>query len=108
MGIIFKHTLKNIFKRPGRTFLLVFCIFLCAISASLCLDMTGSVRRLFSNHFSSLVGSTDIEFINLTSIDEEIFKELPENRYLLFSNTATPFFRRDPQMLNIPKGTSSF
>lgn len=98
MGIIFKHTLKNIFKRPGRTFLLVFCIFLCAISASLCLDMTGSVRRLFSNHFSSLVGSTDIEFINLTSIDEEIFKELPENRYLLFSNTAMPFFRRDPQM----------
>ncbi|MGN1137439.1 MAG: ABC transporter permease [Oscillospiraceae bacterium] len=98
MGIILKHTIKNIFKRPGRTFLLTFCIFLCSISASLCLDMTGSVQRLFSNFFSDIVGSTDIEFINLTSIDEEIFKELPENRYLLFSNSSTPFFRRDPQM----------
>lgn len=98
MGIILKHTIKNIFKRPGRTFLLTFCIFLCSISASLCLDMTGSVRRLFSNYFSDIVGSTDIEFVNLTSIDEEIFNELPENRYLLISSTATPFFRRDPQM----------
>lgn len=98
MGIILKHTIKNIFKRPGRTFLLTFCIFLCSISASLCLDMTGSVQRLFSNYFSDIVGSTDIEFINLTSIDEEMFKELPENRYLLFSNSSTPFFRRDPQM----------
>lgn len=98
MGIIFKHTLKNIFKKPGRTFLLTFCIFLCSISASLCLDMTGSVQRLFSNYFSDMVGSTDIEFINLTSIDEEIFKELPENRYLLISSSATPFFRRDPRM----------
>ncbi|MGN0552210.1 MAG: ABC transporter permease [Oscillospiraceae bacterium] len=98
MGIVLKHTLKNIFKRPGRTFLLVFCIFLCSISASLCLDMTGSVRRLFSNYFTDLAGSTDIEFINLTSIDEEIFEELPENRYLLLSSAATPFYRRDPQM----------
>lgn len=98
MGIILKHTIKNIFKRPGRTFLLTLCIFLCSISASLCLDMTGSVKRLFSNYFGSLVGSTDMEFINLTSIDEEIFNELPENRHLLISSSFTPFYRRDPQM----------
>lgn len=98
MGIILKHTIKNIFKRPGRTFLLTLCIFLCSISALLCLDMTGSVQRLFTNYFGSLVGSTDIEFINLTSIDEEMFNELPENRHLLISNSFTPFYRRDPKM----------
>lgn len=98
MGIILKHTIKNILKRPGRTFLLTLCIFLCSISASLCLDMTGSVQRLFTNYFGSLVGSTDIEFINLTSIDEEMLNELPENRHLLISNSFTPFYRRDPQM----------
>lgn len=98
MGIILKHTIKNILKRPGRTFLLTLCIFLCSISASLCLDMTGSVKRLFSNFFSNTVGSTDIEFVNLTNIDEELFCELPENRYLLMSSSVTSFFRRDPQM----------
>ncbi|MGN1416293.1 MAG: ABC transporter permease [Oscillospiraceae bacterium] len=98
MGIILKHTIKNIFKRPERTFLLTLCIFLCSISASLCLDMTGSVQRLFSNYFGSFVGSTDMEFINLTNIDEEMLSELPENRHLLISNSFTPFYRRDPQM----------
>ncbi|MGN1304036.1 MAG: ABC transporter permease [Oscillospiraceae bacterium] len=106
MGIIFKHTLKNIFKKPGRTFLLTLCIFLCSISASLCLDMTGSVQRLFSSYFSDIVGSTDIEFVNLTSIDEELFDELPENRHLLVSSTGTPFYRRDPRMYSFAVRTS--
>lgn len=106
MGIILKHTFKNIFSKPGRTFLLALCIFLCSLAASLCLDMTGSVQRLFANAFSNLVGSTDLEFVGYEPIDEEeLTSLLPENNTLLCASTSTTFHRRDPQLYSYAVAT---
>ncbi len=96
MGIIFKHTFRNIFGAPARTFLLVFCILICSLSALLCVDMSQSAERLISNAYSSLVGSTDIEFAGYVPLDEDYFSELPENRALYIGNSIMKFHKRDP------------
>ena len=106
MGIILKHTFRNIFKKPARTFLLAFCIFLCSMAAALCLDMTQSVRRLFANTFSDMVGSTDIEYIGYEPLDENSFSELPENRALFLGSGYTVFYRRDPQLYSYATATN--
>ncbi len=98
MSIILKHTFKNIFHKPARTFLLTLCIFLCTVTATMCLDMSGSVERLLANQFSSVLGSSDIDYTAFSAIDEKVFGELPENRYLLISAEMTPFYRNDPVM----------
>lgn len=96
MGIILKHTLRNIFGRPARTFLLVFCILICSLSALLCIDMSQSAERLISNAYSSLVGSTDIEFVGYVPLDEDYFSGLPENKSLYIGNSVMKFHKRDP------------
>lgn len=98
MKIILKHTLKNIFRKFGRTFLLTFCIFMCTLAASLCLDMSGSIKRMFANQFGTMLGSTDLQFAAFENIDEEAFSSLPDNNHLLLSATSASFYRRDPQL----------
>lgn len=60
MGIVLKHTLKNIFKRPFRTILVMFCITVCTVSALLTFDMTGALESLISNVFGDMIGTMDI------------------------------------------------
>lgn len=98
MGIILKHTLKNVFKKPGRTFLLTLCIFLCAFSASICLDMAKSAERIFANAFGEIAGSTDIVLDNYEPLGSELSEALPRSDTLLFSASSTRFYRRDPRL----------
>ncbi|MGN1119665.1 MAG: hypothetical protein ACI4Q4_04860, partial [Oscillospiraceae bacterium] len=98
MGIILKHTLKNVFKKPGRTFLLTLCIFLCTLAASVCLDMTQSIERIFANAYSDVVGSTDIAINAYEQLGDELSEALPPNNTLLLSGGTTSFYRRDPQL----------
>ncbi|MBO7424976.1 MAG: ABC transporter permease [Clostridiales bacterium] len=61
MGIIFKHTLKNIFKKPLRTFLVVLCVFACSFIALFSLDMSGALDNLFRSVYSQDgLGKTDV------------------------------------------------
>lgn len=98
MGIILKHTFKNVFKKPGRTFLLTLCIFLCTLAAAVSLDMTQSVERIFANAFGDVVGSTDITLGAYEQLGDELSEALPPNNTLLLAGSTTYFYRRDPQL----------
>ena len=45
MNIVLKTSLKNIFGKPLRTFLVVFSIFVCSICAMLCFDLVSSMKE---------------------------------------------------------------
>lgn len=60
MFIILKHTLKNIFCKPFRTLLLLFCIAVCSLSAMLCFDMSGTVRNVITSFYGVLAGNADL------------------------------------------------
>lgn len=98
MGIILKHTFKNIFHKPGRTLLMTFCIFLCSLAASLCLDISNSVERIFASSVSSFSGSTDIQYYGIVPVDDELMNILPENNSLRLFVVGQSFFKKDPEM----------
>ncbi len=68
MKIISKHVLKNIFGKPGRTLLVLFCITLCSFIALMSFDLTDSIRNMVMGMMSQLVGTSDI----FAEVDEEI------------------------------------
>jgi len=62
MGIVIKHTLKNIFCKPLRTIVVVFSIFLCALSGLLCFDLVGEMKAQIADLYSSVLGQADLLF----------------------------------------------
>ena len=61
MSIVLKHTFKNIFRKPFRTLLAVFCLFVCSFVALVSLDMSGAISGLIKDVFNSEgLGKSDI------------------------------------------------
>lgn len=72
MKIILKNSFKNIFKKPLRTFLMTFSIFLCVLSALFCIDIGDSLGKLVEEVYGN-VATADLMIESKREID------LPEN-----------------------------
>jgi ABC-type lipoprotein release transport system permease subunit len=92
MKIIFKHTLKNIFKKPLRTVLVVFCVMICSLSALLCFDMSGALKGMFRNLYGQYMGSMDI-LVAGNDFDEELLTDpgIPESNKVAIYMTTNSF-----------------
>lgn len=73
MNLVLKTALKNIFGKPFRTFLVMFALFICSLSAMVCFDFIGSIKDLLSG---STLGLTKADCI-LTASNYDV-KKLPE------------------------------
>ena len=51
MNIVLKNSFKNIFKKPLRTLLVVFAIFMCCLSALLSFDLGSMLGRIMSDFY---------------------------------------------------------
>lgn len=92
MKIIFKHTLKNVFKKPLRTLLVIFCVMICSLSALLCFDMSGALKGMFRNLYGQYLGSMDV-LVSGTDFDEDLMTdpELPESNKVAIYGTTNIF-----------------
>lgn len=92
MKIALKHTLKNVFKKPLRTLLVVFCVMICSFSALLSFDMTGALKGMFRNLFGEYVGSMDV-LVSGTDFDESLLTdpEMPEGTRIAIYVTTNNF-----------------
>lgn len=92
MKIIFKHTLKNVFKKPLRTLLVVFCVMICSLSALLCFDMSGALKGMFRNLYGQYLGSMDV-LVSGSDFDENLMTdpELPESNKVAIYGTTNIF-----------------
>lgn len=89
MKIVLKHTLKNIFKKPLRTILVVFCVMICSLSALLSFDMSSALEGMLRNLYGQYLGSMDI-LVSGSDIDEGLLTDpgLPEgNRVAIYMTT---------------------
>lgn len=68
MGIILKHTLKNIFGKPGRTLLVLFCFVLCSFIAIFSFDIKNTINSTVTGFMSQMLGTTDV----MAKVDDEI------------------------------------
>ena len=60
MGIIIKHSLKNIFARPLRLLVLLVCIVFASFAALLAFDMSNNIQTLLKGYAMQMVGKMDI------------------------------------------------
>ena len=54
MKIILKNSIKNIFKKPLRTLLMTFTIFMCVVAGLFCVDIGNSMDLLVAEMFGSI------------------------------------------------------
>ena len=97
MNIIAKHTLKNIFKNPFRSLVLILCVTVTCITAYLTLDMSTSIENIFVAYTADMLGTVDVELDSNRAIDKSIFDELPSATYLDLNATTNKIATRDPE-----------
>lgn len=97
MEIMVKHVVKNLFAKPFRTFLICFCIAVCAFSALLCLDMRGSLEKIVRNMLTQVTGSADILMADELGLTQEKVTVSVSSQALLVS-------QRTDGRVSIPEG----
>ena len=60
MGIIIKHSLKNIFSKPVRLLVLILCIVFASFTALIASDMSNSLQTIIRGYAMKMIGTMDI------------------------------------------------
>ena len=98
MGVILKHTFRNIFAKPLMTIFLVVSITICAFAGMLAFDMSNSLDNILKGLFSSVAGTSNILVDTKTEIKEEDFEGLPEYEGTFVSSKTPKITVRNKQM----------
>lgn len=97
MVILWKHTLRNILKKPLRSLVIVFCMTLTCLTAYLMLDMSGAIQGILTNYMADMLGSVDVQVTGSHNISPEIFEGLAENTALPIYSSSNTLAVRDPE-----------
>lgn len=97
MNIVIKHTLKNIFKNPFRSLVLIVCVMVTCLTAYLTLDMSGSIEEMFIAYTADMLGDVDLEIDSGSNIDDSFFADLPECDVFYIAATSNKVATRDPK-----------
>ncbi len=97
MNIIAKHTLKNIFKNPFRSIVLILCVAVTCLTAYLALDMSTSIEDIFIAYTADMLGYVDVEIDSNRAIDLSVLDEVPESTVLTLAATNNKLATRDPE-----------
>ena len=76
MGVILKHTFRNIFAKPLMTLFLVVTITICSFAGMLAFDMNNSVENIFIGLFNTVAGAANVVVVSSDDIEESDFEGL--------------------------------
>ncbi len=91
MGVILKHTLKNMFSKPFRTIMLLLCILICSFAGMMTFDMSNSVRNVLESAFLSMFGDSNVIVSAPNGLENQDFEGLPAHDRTLFTGNKTTF-----------------
>ncbi len=98
MGVIFKHTFKNMFSKPFRTLMLILCILICSFAGMMTFDMTNSITNILHSAYNSMVGTSNIVVTSKYALKESDFEGLPEHEKIFIAGTNSKYFLRNNTM----------
>ena len=81
MGVVLKHTFKNIWSKPFRTLMLLICIIMASFVAALSFDMTNSLKNILRDAFGSAYGTSNVLIADSHGIDESTFEGVENTSY---------------------------
>ena len=95
MNLIIKHSIKNIFAKPLRLLLLVFCITFASFTALLALDMKHNIQSLMRGYAMEMLGKADIIAYNTTSDILEGIDDIAQIKKIGIGSTGQFEYERD-------------
>ena len=98
MGVILKHTFRNIFAKPLMTLFLVVSITICSFAGMMAFDMNNSIRNILRSAFGSMYGTSNAVVSSSTDISEEDLEGLPEYEATFISTKDSKLTVRNDQM----------
>ncbi|MBR5938480.1 MAG: ABC transporter permease [Clostridiales bacterium] len=98
MGVIVKHTLKNMFSKPFRAFMLILCILICSFAGMMTFDMSNSIKNILESAFLSMFGDSNVMVTSAIDLQDSDFEGLPAHDKTLISANSTTF--------NVPGNTT--
>ena len=98
MGVILKHTLKNIFAKPLMTIFLVISITICAFAGMLAFDMSNSLENILRGAFGTMFGTSNVVVETSTELSEKDFEGLPDYTATFMSTKSSKITVRNDQM----------
>ena len=85
MGVLLKATLRNIFGKPFRSFLVILSIFVCAFVGIFSIDLVQMERTVIENEVKSLSGTADLYTVMRKLDMGRIPEDLPEYEALVIN-----------------------
>ena len=98
MGVILKHTFRNIFAKPLMTLFLVVSITICSFAGMMAFDMNNSIMNILRSAFGSMYGTSNAVVSSSTDISEEDLEGLPEYEATFISTKDSKLTVRNDQM----------
>ena len=100
MGVVLKHTFKNIWSKKIRTMMLLFCIITASFVAALSFDMTNSLKNVLRSAFGTMFGNGNVIISNNAGIDEDSFSGTEGYEYDVAKVSArySQICKRDDEM----------
>ena len=95
MNLIIKHSLKNIFSKPLRLLLLVFCITFASFAALLAVDMRNNIEGLMKGYMMDMIGKMDIIIMNASPEALEEVEDIADIRKVGISQAGLYEYERD-------------
>ncbi len=126
MGVVLKHTFKNIWSKKIRTLMLLACIIMASFVGALSFDMTNSLKNILRYGFASMFGDGNVIVSNSAGVDESSFAgtegydydlvkvaagnskvyKRDDEMYAFFNEKTLKIFGADPDALNVQKMTA--
>lgn len=95
MSLVYKHIFKNIFAKPFRSLLLVFCVAVCALVAAISLDVTGNMEPLLKSMICQMLGNADMAVTDDVGMTEAFTLSNENEQLLIYDNTAAVVKKMD-------------
>ena len=100
MGVIIKHSIKNIFSKPVRLIILLICIAFTSFTALLALDIGNNIESIMRSYAMQMVGDIDIIATGTTDKTTEGLEEVASMKILGCTQFGQTEYIRDETNYN--------
>ena len=96
--MLLKFTLKNMFTKPLRLFVLLFCVTVTCLAACFASDLGGTITKLFRNMLGEVTGKIDYMISDEGGFDDASFADCPDANVLYVQMGGKREITRDERL----------
>lgn len=96
--MLLRFTLKNMFEKPLRLFVLLLCVTVASFAGCLAMDIGGTLKNIMTEMMSELIGTVDYFISTDKKLSDECFAGCPDANILYVQNAASREDKRDESL----------